>query len=74
MGVISYKELGKIRKMYGKEKINAFFQEKLALKRQFLHAQKIGFKMPTTNKKTVFETVLPEDLEKVLKRLRAHSK
>ncbi len=37
---------------------------------QFLHAKKLGFKHPVTGKQLVFEAPLPEDFERVLRRLR----
>jgi len=44
------------------------------LDRQFLHAQSLGFFHPTTNKKIEFSSILPQDLEKILKMLRKLSK
>ena len=46
----------------------------LALDRQFLHAKVIGFTHPTTGKELEFTSNLPQDLEKVLKKLRNTSK
>ena len=46
----------------------------LNLNRQFLHAQTLGFYHPTNNKKIEFSSILPQDLEKILKTLRKHSK
>ena len=40
------------------------------LKRQFLHAKTIGFIHPKKNKKMVFSSILPPELEKILKMLR----
>ncbi|ANZ62080.1 RluA family pseudouridine synthase [Secundilactobacillus paracollinoides] len=37
---------------------------------QFLHAKKLGFKHPVTGKQLVFEALLPDDFERVLRRLR----
>lgn len=37
---------------------------------QFLHAKKLGFKHPVTGKQLVFEAPLPDDFERVLRRLR----
>jgi 23S rRNA pseudouridine1911/1915/1917 synthase len=39
------------------------------LSRQFLHASKIGFYLPSTGKYVEFESPLPPDLEKVLKEI-----
>ena len=46
----------------------------LELDRQFLHAKVIGFTHPTTGKELEFTSNLPQDLEKVLKKLRNTSK
>ena len=46
----------------------------LNLDRQFLHAQTIGFTHPANNKKIEFSSILPQDLEKILKTLRKLSK
>ena len=40
------------------------------LNRQFLHAKTIGFIHPRTNKKMMFDSILPQELEKILKMLR----
>ena len=40
------------------------------LKRQFLHAKTIGFIHPKKNKEMVFSSILPPELEKILKMLR----
>ncbi len=42
----------------------------LDLNRQFLHAKVIGFVHPVTGQELEFESKLPEDLEKILKKLR----
>jgi 23S rRNA pseudouridine1911/1915/1917 synthase len=39
------------------------------LSRQFLHAHKLGFHLPSTGKYMEFTSLLPEDLEKVLKEI-----
>ena len=46
----------------------------LNLKRQFLHAKTIGFVHPNKNKKMIFNSILPNELEKILKILRNSSK
>jgi Pseudouridylate synthases, 23S RNA-specific len=46
----------------------------LNLDRQFLHAKVIGFTHPRTREKKEFSSVLPKDLEKVLKNLRNTNK
>ena len=44
------------------------------LKRQFLHAKTIGFIHPKKNKEMIFNSILPHDLEMILKMLRNTSK
>ena len=44
------------------------------LKRQFLHAKTIGFIHPRKNKEMIFNSILPHDLEIILKILRNTSK
>ena len=44
------------------------------LDRQFLHAKILGFKHPTTGEKLTFTSILPQDLENILKTLRNTSK
>lgn len=46
-------------------------EQRLDLKRQFLHAYRLEFKHPRTGKTLVFEDKLPEELQNVLKRLEA---
>ena len=46
----------------------------LNLDRQFLHAQILGFSHPHNSKKIEFSSILPQDLENILKTLRKHSK
>ncbi len=46
----------------------------LKLDRQFLHAKVIGFTHPKTGKKIEFDSNLPNDLEKILKKLRNTNK
>ena len=51
--------------------INPLLESKLmSLKRQFLHASTIGFIHPQKNKKMIFQSKLPKDLEIILKMLR----
>ena len=40
------------------------------LDRQFLHAKTIGFIHPKKNKEMIFNSILPQDLERILKMLR----
>ena len=44
------------------------------LKRQFLHAKTIGFMHPKKNKEMIFNSILPQELEIILKTLRNTSK
>ena len=44
------------------------------LKRQFLHAKVLGFNHPTSGKKLEFDSKLPNDLNKILKKLRNSNK
>ena len=40
------------------------------LNRQFLHAKKLGFTHPKTNQKMIFSSILPKELNNLLKMLR----
>ena len=42
----------------------------LSLDRQFLHAKVLGFVHPRTEKELEFTSILPQELEKILKMLR----
>ena len=42
----------------------------MSLERQFLHASTLGFKHPKNDKYLLFESKLPNDLNKILKKLR----
>ena len=44
------------------------------LNRQFLHAKTIGFVHPKTNKKMSFSSILPKELNNLLKMLRNTNK
>ena len=44
------------------------------LNRQFLHAKTIGFIHPKNNKEMIFNSILPQELTKILKMLRNTSK
>ena len=46
----------------------------MKLNRQFLHAKTIGFIHPRKNKEMIFSSILPKELEKILKMLRNTSK
>ena len=66
----------KYKKKFKKIKnINPTLEKKLInLKRQFLHAQTIGFIHPKKNKEMIFNSILPQELEIILKMLRNTSK
>jgi 23S rRNA pseudouridine1911/1915/1917 synthase len=42
----------------------------LGLTRQFLHAYRLGFRLPSSDESFVFESPLPEELAAVLEKLR----
>jgi len=44
------------------------------LNRQFLHAKTLGFIHPSNNKEMIFNSILPKELEKILKMLRNTTK
>ncbi len=62
----------KYKKKYKKIKnINPLLEKELtSLNRQFLHAKTIGFIHPKKNKEMVFNSILPQELNKILKMLR----
>ena len=61
-----------IKKKYKKLKnINLDIQNSITkLNRQFLHAKTLGFIHPRTKKKMIFSSLLPQDLNNILKMLR----
>ena len=63
---------GKYKKKYKKLKNIDTNLENLIykLERQFLHAKTLGFIHPKTNKEMIFSSILPQDLENILKLLR----
>jgi 23S rRNA pseudouridine1911/1915/1917 synthase len=67
---------GKYKKKYKKLKNIDTNLENLIYKldRQFLHAQTLGFFHPKTNEEMIFTSILPQELEKILKLLRNTSK
>jgi 23S rRNA pseudouridine1911/1915/1917 synthase len=66
----------KYKKKYKKLKDIDFELESLISKldRQFLHAKTLGFIHPTTNQEMVFTSILPQELDILLKRLRNTNK
>ena len=67
---------GKYKKKYKKLKNIDTNLENLIYKldRQYLHAATLGFIHPKTNEKMIFTSVLPQDLENILKLLRNTNK
>ncbi len=66
----------KYKKRFKKIKnVDPLLEEKLTkLKRQFLHAKTIGFIHPKKNEEMIFNSILPQDLEIILKILRKTGK
>ena len=66
----------KYKKKFKKiEHINPLLEAKIInLKRQFLHAKTIGFIHPKKNKEMIFNSILPQELEIILKMLRKTDK
>ena len=50
--------------------VYGFRKASLPLKRQFLHAYKLGFKLPSTGEYREFESALPHDLQEILAKAR----
>ena len=67
---------GKYKKKYKKLKNIDTNLENLIYKldRQFLHAKTLGFIHPKTDKEMIFSSILPQDLENILKLLRNTNK
>jgi 23S rRNA pseudouridine1911/1915/1917 synthase len=67
---------GKYKKKYKKLKNIDTNLEKLIYKldRQFLHAKTLGFIHPKTNKEMLFSSILPQELENIVKLLRKTDK
>ena len=67
---------GKYKKKYKKLKNIDTNLEKLIYKldRQFLHANTLGFIHPKTEKEMIFSSILPQDLENIVKLLRNTNK
>ena len=63
---------GKYKKKYKKLKnIDTNLEDLIyKLDRQFLHAQTLGFKHPKTSEEMIFSSILPQDLNNLLKTLR----
>ena len=66
----------KYKKKFKKIKyINPLLEAKIInLKRQFLHAKTIGFIHPKKNKEMIFNSILPQELEIIIKMLRKTNK
>jgi 23S rRNA pseudouridine1911/1915/1917 synthase len=67
---------GKYKKKYKKLKDIDTSLENLIYKldRQFLHAKTIGFIHPKTKEEMIFSSILPQELENILKLLRNTNK
>ncbi|MEK7523473.1 MAG: RluA family pseudouridine synthase [Patescibacteria group bacterium] len=52
--------------VYGDSKLNKKFEQQFGLKRQFLHAEKLSFVHPRTQKKLEFTAKIPGDLQGVV--------
>jgi len=63
---------GKYKKKYKKLKnIDTNLEDLIyKLDRQFLHAQTLGFKHPKTSEEMIFSSILPQELNNLLKMLR----
>ena len=66
----------KYKKKFKKIKdVNPILEQNITkLNRQFLHAKTIGFVHPRKNKEMIFNAILPQELEIILKMLRNTSK
>ena len=66
----------KYKKKFKKVKNVDLLLEKglINLNRQFLHAKTIGFIHPKKNKEMIFNSILPQELENILKMLRKAGK
>ena len=66
----------KYKKKFKKIKnIDPLLEERLmSLKRQFLHAKTLGFIHPKNNKEIIFSSILPPELDIILKMLKNTSK
>ena len=66
----------KYKKKFKKIKNIDPFLEKILIKlnRQFLHAKTIGFIHPKKNKEMIFNSILPQELEIIIKMLRKTEK
>ncbi len=66
----------KYKKKFKKLKnVDQLLEKKIiSLNRQFLHAKTIGFNHPTKNKEMIFNAILPQELEIILKMLRKTTK
>ena len=66
----------KYKKKFKKiKKIDPILEKKLmSLNRQFLHAKTIGFIHPKKNEEMIFNSILPKELEIILKMLRKSNK
>ena len=59
--------------VYGDKKINKIYKDQYDLERQFLHAYKIEFKHPKTEKSLKLEIPLAKDLQEVIEQLKINN-
>lgn len=52
--------------VYGRQKLNKYFEQEYGLSRLFLHAGRIEFVIPSKRKSSIFEASLPSELKKVI--------
>ena len=51
------------------DKEYGFLRPRLSLARPFLHAHRLGIRLPGTEEQRVFESPLPAELQRILERL-----
>lgn len=61
-------------RMYGKKPLNDFFKNRYGVERLFLHAKRLEFIHPYTDKIVCIESPLPPDLEQALAKIREERK
>ena len=70
MGDVKYKKKYKKLKNIDSNLESSIYK----LDRQFLHAKTLGFIHPSKNKHMIFSTILPQELENIIKLLRNTNK
>jgi len=51
------------------DRVYGYRKQRLGVKRQFLHAQRLSFDLPSSGERLSLTAELPEDLKEVLERL-----